>query len=371
MKQSPQPVDYEDHAIWEKQVERPLRMALLNAVNKIDCFGQNPRNDDSSLRPVNEGGISQSSELAKGKQFLQSVIASETKQSPTIDRLKYIASATEQEIVYGALTVPDANEHVFCFFRKINDFPPLVGQPSPVATTPLMVGQPSPVVKITPPSVGQASPLVIKTKDLIDLDEHGNPDKDASSLLDNLKARLRTRLPGNIHEYNSNWKDGCITTSHIEKLCDDVYQSLSRVILREIEQFKDIDPLEKEITDHYEFGKNSQRSLLAAYVRNTIQDYVKSNARHPLVIYGESGSGKSAVMAQAISDCRMRIADFVVISRFIGATPTSSDGRSLLEGLCQEISSRYGADQTNIPKNTGNWSKSLPNVWPWQQRKSL
>jgi hypothetical protein len=35
------------------------------------------------------------------------------------ERVKYTASATEQEIVCGALGVPDAHDHVFCYFRQI------------------------------------------------------------------------------------------------------------------------------------------------------------------------------------------------------------------------------------------------------------
>ena len=38
-----------------------------------------------------------------------------------------------------------------------------------------------------------------------------------------------------------------------------------------------------------------------------------------------------------------------IVYRFIGATPGSSDGRSLLDSLCHEISDRYGADVKNIP----------------------
>jgi len=37
------------------------------------------------------------------------------------ERVKYSASATEQEIVCGALGVQDAQEHVFCFFRQITN----------------------------------------------------------------------------------------------------------------------------------------------------------------------------------------------------------------------------------------------------------
>jgi hypothetical protein len=35
------------------------------------------------------------------------------------ERLKYGCSATEQEIVHGALSVPDAADHVFGFMRRI------------------------------------------------------------------------------------------------------------------------------------------------------------------------------------------------------------------------------------------------------------
>src|SRR3990170_2812188 len=37
--------------------------------------------------------------------------------------LKYTASATEQEILAGALRVADAADHVFCYFREIEDLP--------------------------------------------------------------------------------------------------------------------------------------------------------------------------------------------------------------------------------------------------------
>jgi len=37
--------------------------------------------------------------------------------------LPYTASATEQEIVAGALCVKEAPEHVFCFFRSLDNLP--------------------------------------------------------------------------------------------------------------------------------------------------------------------------------------------------------------------------------------------------------
>ena len=38
-------------------------------------------------------------------------------------QLPYIASATEQEIQAGALSVKEASDHVFCFFRSIEGLP--------------------------------------------------------------------------------------------------------------------------------------------------------------------------------------------------------------------------------------------------------
>ena len=50
---------------------------------------------------------------------------------------------------------------------------------------------------------------------------------------------------------------------------------------------------------------------------------------------GHAGSGKSAILARASEE-------HTGIRRFIGATPESSNGLTLLRGLCEEIGERYG-----------------------------
>ena len=77
------------------------------------------------------------------------------------DRVKYEASATEQEILAGALKVEDAADHVFCYFRTVSGLP----------------------------RSGAA-------RDILDLDEGGSPDAAARTKLDDLKGRLRSLLPG-------------------------------------------------------------------------------------------------------------------------------------------------------------------------------
>jgi hypothetical protein len=324
--------------VWEAEVERPLREMLLRGIVGLDLT------DD--------------------------------------ERRKYEASATEQEIAAGALTVTDAPEHVFCYFRTIPNLP-----------------------------------HDATAKDFVDLDAHNAPDGDAATRLEDLKTRLRKNLPGNINDYSAEWKgvgavstepidlrckavieaiskeiaeltkedvpqlgaqvwerlaelrdqtleaplssadesepteiESPVTLGHLPKLCADVYLALARVILGEIAELELIEPLEKETRDHAAFGEFRAKSFIGrASILRTIRDYLSGNTRHPLAVWGESGSGKSALLAKAIADWGAGFKDAATVYRFIGATPGSSDGRSLLESLCRQVTRICGGDEETIP----------------------
>jgi hypothetical protein len=345
-----------DFNTWERQVERPLRRALFAAVDAI--------------------GLDQ---IDKGQ------------------RLKYGASATEQEISAGALTIDDAPDHVFCYFRTIRKLP-----------------------------------RDLSAKDFVDLYENGVFDSTAAAKLADLKVRLKTKLPGNIHNYNADlggvgevsnepisqrckavlaslskemadltregriaelgrevWErlgqvrnralaeplsdpdetesteiESPFTLGHIPELCADVYLALARTILGEIGQLQQRDPLDKEVNDHDDFGdKRAQSFKGRASILETIADYVGGADRRPFAVFGDSGSGKSALMAKAVEKARgiHRASQFVV--RYIGATPASSDGRALLESLCRQISRLYreeGGDEGTVPTDYRELVKELP-----------
>lgn len=264
-------------------------------------------------------------------------------------RVKYEASATHQEIIRGALDVPDAHEHVYCFFRKIENIDDLLKD------------------LLKAPDLLEAP----KAKDFVDLDDSGHLDEKVQNQLESLKEELlRRRLPDNIFEYRAKWTGSGVTTEHIgdlpenmedalrqwdprkglRKLCMDVYACLSKVILQQIEQMPEPGALDAEITAHDNFGQERARFFTGRVsILQSIGDYLKGTDNHPLAIFGESGSGKTALMARAAQRARETHPDAEVVSRLIGATPSSSDGRSLLESLCRQISRCYGADQSTIP----------------------
>jgi hypothetical protein len=234
---------------------------------------------------------------------------------PEEARLKYEASATHQEIVAGALGVEDAPEHVFCFFRSI-----------------------------------EGLPQDERAKDFLDLDADGKPDEDARQHQQRLKAELSERLPGNIREYQAGWNGEGTTADHLEHLCEDVYQSLSQVILQQLAQMEAVEPLEAEIAAHEAFGHERARHFVGrAGILQTIGRYVDGKSNQPLAIWGESGTGKSALMAKAVLEAQEAHPEAEVVCRFVGATPESSSGRALLEGLCREISRRYLVDESTVP----------------------
>ena len=241
-------------------------------------------------------------------------------------RLKYGASATEQEISAGALKIEDAEKHVFCFFRTIEGLP---GDRSAGA--------------------------------FADLNGDGSIDKDSRSRLDELKGSLRHRLPHNIFEYPVKWGGQAPSTDHLGRLCDDVYQSLSRIIQEEIRLLEDVDPVEKETADHEAFRRERTRVFFGRERSlRSVSEYLDAPTPQTLGIFGASGSGKSALMAMAVDQARKRRPDAFVIARFIGATPGSTDARTLLESLCREISRRHGAEETGVPSEYKDLVEELP-----------
>jgi hypothetical protein len=242
-------------------------------------------------------------------------------------RIKYASSATEQEILRGALGVPDAPEHVFGFFRTIENFDDLVGS-----------------VPAEPPT-GEADPELPPPEKFLDLTPDRVPDEKARERLGDLKRRLEDRLPGHVRQYRARWEGDRISRDHLDQLCEDLFEALAGVITAEIGQIEAKPELEKEIEDHERFGEDRAGARFVGRLEplEAIRTYVTSGDNHPLAVVGASGSGKSALMAAAGREARERAGDAVIV-RFIGATPESAIGRSLLFSLCRQIARRYADD---------------------------
>jgi hypothetical protein len=245
---------------------------------------------------------------------------------------KYEESATHQEIRRGAFQADNPHSHVFAYFRKIDGLPENVC-----------------------------------AKDYRDIDVgKGTVDEDAYNRLQVLKGELRSLLSPDhdCEDIITHWqtnKEGVkpaelVSHNHLNDLCERVEKNLLKIIDREIGDFKEITELDREIEAHKTFCEQSTRCFIGRNnVLCKIRSYFSNSSNEPLVLYGVSGCGKTALMAKA-TDLAIqtqesdRVKGFTinVISRFIGATPESTDIRLLLASLCKQLSDVYH-DEKPVP----------------------
>lgn len=193
--------------------------------------------------------------------------------------VKYEASATHQEILKGIGMTPDDRQHLFAFCRNV-------------------------------------------------------PDEACDPELIALKGFLGSQLPaGNILSYEP---------TDFEKLCFDVERTLQAVVETEAAGFESRSALVLEIEAHDAFARERAEVFGRDKVLDGISEYIRGASDGPLLLHGASGSGKSAIMAQASQRARVDLLSAVVIRRFIGASPESSRGLTLLRRLCEQIGDAFG-----------------------------
>lgn len=251
-----------DYASWGKTEER-LRAILLGAINSLRW----PENDKR--------------------------------------RIKHECSATHQEIIEGALKLPDEREHVFAFLRNIQNIEDL------------------------PPGSDYADVGVERARAL--------------------KETLKEIKGVTSYSYDVTWS-GQALDARLERFTADALASLRRIIEAEFRQLQQIDELARENIAHEEFGAERCRHFVGRQkILDDITAYLRRDQPSPLVIHGPSGSGKSALMAKALLDAAgeekpANITQRHIIQRFVGATPESTDIRTLLRNLCLEITHAFGFD---------------------------
>ena len=227
-------------------------------------------------------------------------------------QIKYFASATHQEIIAGALApeglIERPEDHVFAFIRDTEGMP---GDDS-------------------------ASGFI----DLMD----GWQDPRCREQLNLLKKNLRTKLSNHCITYRALWKTGKTSMADPEDFEIEIYKLLEGIIKEQISEVISQDEIEHEIRLHAEF-----KSKLTEYfcgreeILVMINDYLnKPNERRSLAIIGDSGSGKSSVMAKALQEAENTFRFAVVAGRFIGTTSSSSILMNLLQNVSGQIAKAFG-----------------------------
>ena len=247
----------------------------------------------------------------------------------------YLASATEQEIAAGAFEAERPNQ-VICFIREIEGYP-----------DPRACGPDAPVRRWVDPD---QSPLA------------------------GIKQRLRERLaarpesPDGAHrpkrglllEETVGWAGDrpAIDEVYLDRFAEGVFEALKATIGEELDSPlpRPAEPgsedafLDSEGRAHRAF-RYERLAFLTSRDRELDEAarYLRGSDRWPLLLHGEGGMGKSVLMAAVARDASRHLPGCVIVERYVGATPASSDAQTMLRGICCELACRAGEPETQVP----------------------
>lgn len=232
-------------------------------------------------------------------------------------RVKYFTSATHQEIINGALNPPEdtenPKEHVLAMIRETEGMP--------------------------------QDKSAEKFIDIL----NGQIDDKSKEKLDSLKSDLEEKLGNNYLTYPAKWENDKTKISDEKEFIKKVYGFLEKIIQDQIDKIISPDELEREKKLHNEFKDKLNLHFHGRdEILSNIKTYLSDQKRKVFTMIGESGSGKSSVMANAILNAQSENTNAVTVFRFIGVTSSSSNIVSLLQSICGQIARELNTDLETI-----------------------
>lgn len=323
-----QPLPYEiEHSEFEDlllQIKDASSVSMLREWYRLD---ENALPPTMILQP-RQGEFVDPQIWSPVERHLQRILEAASHYLTPEKRIKYATSATEQEIQQGVFEANQPTKSAYCFFRSIRNLPKSV-----------------------------------LAKGYVDLDENNEWDQTVDTKLNNLKQRLRDQLPDNCFNFETEWVDGKPTYTYLEAFCDAVYNQLSQAIIEEISTHQQVtNRWDDETAKHLLFAKNHTQNFVGrTEIVTKLDKYLNHPTHKPLVVHGDSGIGKTALMARMMVHVTELYPKVALICRFIGATASSSDIRSLLEGICHQIAQQLESEIA-IPSDYRDLVTTLKNL---------
>ncbi len=118
------------------------------------------------------------------------------------------------------------------------------------------------------------------------------------------------------------------------------------------------------IDEEQEFMERFMESRSRIYagrgkILETLMQYVNGEDDSPMMVYGKSGSGKSAVMSKICRHLMDRGNISFVLRHFTGASPRSTNLRYILKRFCLSLKNRFNLEDMEIPENVEELSQSF------------
>lgn len=218
------------------------------------------------------------------------------------DKTKWIKdyfshSVTEMEIVHGVLNNTQMENHAYFYFRNrdyVNHLPE-----------------------------GEV------VEDYIDQTE--NEKQKLRALKNKIREKQRSGYVALTENYNNPSDLGEFVLQDFTQLIDHLYP------VTEIP-----DALTRETMLHEAYARSKRLGFVGREnLLQLITEYVNNSYNTPLIFTGESGCGKSALLAEWVSQYRTQNPDILVVQHYIGSTPDSAGWTGLVVRLLSIIKKEY------------------------------
>ncbi|KAL3831256.1 hypothetical protein ACJMK2_023030 [Sinanodonta woodiana] len=189
-----------------------------------------------------------------------------------------------------------------------------------------------------------------------------NVDGEAQKLLKTLRdEKLPSKMfPENLVRFSVEWsgKEGIDKDTHkeyLEKFCIHFYSSIIKLVDRAMNRHEKLsgDATYTETLQHLHACQNFCKVFQGREdIVDKIHHYIIGNSPHPLILYGESGCGKTSLTAKGASEVQSWFPvdkKPCMVLRFLGTTPNSSTIIPLLISLCNQLSVVYDQPLWEIP----------------------
>jgi tetratricopeptide (TPR) repeat protein len=206
-------------------------------------------------------------------------------------------SVTELEILHGVLRNPEMTKHAFFYFRD------------------------------------HRASLKVEEELKRDADYKPEPEKNLKKLSDLKETIKRKGFP-----CHDNYTDP-------KALGEMVLQDMTAVIDRLYPEGSQPDPLDRDVADHEAFAQSRSRVYIGREDYFTRLDEFVNEAGQPIVITGESGSGKSALVSNWAVKFREARPEVCMLMHFIGASSYSADWTLMLRRLMGEFKRKFNIQQ--------------------------
>lgn len=200
-------------------------------------------------------------------------------------------SVTEMEIIHGVLSDPVMNNRAFFYFRD----------PSYIDT------------------IRNASSC-----DFVDSDPE---------LAERLR-RLKKKIQASGCKLRENYSDPA-------EVAENILEDLWKIIDEEYPAGSRPGPLDQEIIDHEQFAESRRRVYIGKEEYFQRLDHHVQSDNQPLVITGESGSGKSALLANWVYRFRKENPDIFILQHYVGSSQQGANHIAIIKRIILEARRKF------------------------------